>query len=180
MEQHADTPATRGDDRPPMGDLAAVTALAALMQREDDEGTPVQRPGTSTAATSRAWETGRTQAAQAAAIWNSRRETASANLQDPPTALNTDIALKKRLPFVKEFTATGGDLEAFRRRFTAAYKLANWTEEEALRVLPAALDDDGLAAFDAIPGTSPCPDGAHLCSSVPQVPQVRHAQARRG
>ncbi|CAM9787318.1 unnamed protein product [Lampetra fluviatilis] len=115
MEHHADTPATRGDDRPltmpplpssdrrtkkeVMGDLlAAVTALNALMQREDDEGTPVQRPGTSSAATSRAWETGRTQAAQAAAILNSGRETASANLQDPPTALNTDIALKKGLP----------------------------------------------------------------------------------
>ncbi|CAM9837619.1 unnamed protein product, partial [Lampetra planeri] len=59
--------------------------------------------------------------------------------------------LKKRLSFVREFTAAGGDKVAFQCCFVAACSLAEWTEEEALRALPTALDDDALAALDAIP-----------------------------
>ncbi|CAN0377010.1 unnamed protein product [Lampetra planeri] len=71
----------------------------------------------------------------------------------PPEAQNRQAvgALKKRLLFVREFAASSGDWEAFRRRFAAVCDLSGWTENEALWALPTALDDDALAAFHAIP-----------------------------
>ncbi|XP_078740181.1 interferon-induced very large GTPase 1-like [Lampetra fluviatilis] len=55
------------------------------------------------------------------------------------------------LPPVKEFVTAGGDWAAFTRRFEVAYQSEGLMEEEALRVLPTALDNDALAAFRAIP-----------------------------
>ncbi|CAN0407265.1 unnamed protein product [Lampetra fluviatilis] len=56
----------------------------------------------------------------------------------------------RRLPFINEFAATSRDWVAFKRWFLTNADLAGWTEVEALRALPATLDDDVLAAFLAI------------------------------
>ncbi|CAN0404911.1 unnamed protein product [Lampetra planeri] len=134
-----------------LGDLlTAVAALAAVL-KEDDNDTPESCRKLSTIAASWARETEEMRPAQAAAILMSRRDKVPAKLDLPPKVPSQDRALKKRLPFIREFAAAGGDWEAFRRRFAAACDLSGWTEKEALRALPTALTDDALAAFDAIP-----------------------------
>ncbi|XP_075910768.1 uncharacterized protein LOC142906548 [Petromyzon marinus] len=75
------------------------------------------------------------------------RDSSPAKTDLPPTALQAD----RGFPFVRKFAAAGGDWEAFCRRFSAAFKLMGWTEEEALRTLPLVLDDDALAEFNRIP-----------------------------
>ncbi|CAN0138491.1 unnamed protein product [Lampetra fluviatilis] len=128
-----------------LGDLlAAIAALAAVLQQEDDDGTPKPCPRTSTATASCAQETEETRPAQVAAIFTSGRD-------GVPKALSQDHTLKKRLTFVREYAAAGGDWEAFRHRFAAACDISGWIEKGALRVLPTALDDEALVAFDAIP-----------------------------
>ncbi|CAM9483357.1 unnamed protein product [Lampetra planeri] len=92
-----------------------------------------------------------TEPAHAAAILVDGWEEEPAKLEFPPKPQVEIPSPKHRLPFVKEFTAAGGDWEAFRRHFTANCELAGWTEAEALRVLPTALDDDALATFYAVP-----------------------------
>ncbi|CAN0254574.1 unnamed protein product [Lampetra planeri] len=57
----------------------------------------------------------------------------------------------RKLPPVREFVAAGGDWAAFTQRFEASFSSVEWTEDEALWALPTALDDDSLAAFQAIP-----------------------------
>ncbi|CAN0286337.1 unnamed protein product [Lampetra fluviatilis] len=51
----------------------------------------------------------------------------------------------------QEFSAAGGDWAAFQRRFLTHQEMAGWTEEEALRALVAAEDDDALTALVTIP-----------------------------
>ncbi|CAM9511994.1 unnamed protein product [Lampetra planeri] len=167
-----------------LGDLlAAIAALTTVLQQEDDDGTPRLRPRTSTAAASHAWENGEARTAREDASFSSTCDTALAESDLPPTALFPDRELKKLLPFVREFTAVGGDWQAFHRRFITACRLAEWTEEEALRALPTVLDDEALAALDAIPnkekeddaGPSPGADRGDFCSSLRQASQVHHA-----
>ncbi|CAM9513082.1 unnamed protein product [Lampetra fluviatilis] len=57
----------------------------------------------------------------------------------------------RRLTPVREFMAVGGDWATFIRHFEVAFSSIAWTEAEALRALPMALDDDALAAFWVIP-----------------------------
>ncbi|XP_075928618.1 uncharacterized protein LOC142930365 [Petromyzon marinus] len=56
----------------------------------------------------------------------------------------------RTLPPVREFVAARGDWAAFTRWFEAAFSSVEWTEDEALRALPTAFDNDALAAFRAI------------------------------
>ncbi|XP_075912293.1 uncharacterized protein LOC142907102 [Petromyzon marinus] len=57
----------------------------------------------------------------------------------------------KRLLHIHCFEAKVGDWTAFTRQFRAAYQSLEWTESDALRALPTALDDDLLAMFNGIP-----------------------------
>ncbi|XP_032819474.1 uncharacterized protein LOC116947623 [Petromyzon marinus] len=66
----------------------------------------------------------------------------------PPTVCSAPLC---RLPQVHAFSATEGDWMAFHLRFKAEYRSIKWSEHEALRALPTALDDDSLAAFYSIP-----------------------------
>ncbi|CAN0241593.1 unnamed protein product [Lampetra planeri] len=45
----------------------------------------------------------------------------------------------------------GGDWTAFEHHFKVACTLFGWSDGEALRALPTALNDDSLVAFEAIP-----------------------------
>ncbi|CAM9504120.1 unnamed protein product [Lampetra planeri] len=60
-------------------------------------------------------------------------------------------ALKRRLPFVKEFVAAGGDWVAFSCRFTATCELVKLKEGEVQRALQTVLDGAALRAFYSIP-----------------------------
>ncbi|CAN0287156.1 unnamed protein product [Lampetra planeri] len=63
----------------------------------------------------------------------------------------TDVALQQRLPPLKEFVGADGDWGGFKRRFIAHQEMANWTDDEALRALPAMLDNDALATLTSAP-----------------------------
>ncbi|XP_078718070.1 uncharacterized protein LOC144935371 [Lampetra fluviatilis] len=52
---------------------------------------------------------------------------------------------------VERFEVPVGDWTAFTRRFRAAYESLGWTEAQALRALPTAMDDDALATFYGLP-----------------------------
>ncbi|CAM9909197.1 unnamed protein product [Lampetra fluviatilis] len=98
-------------------------------------------------AVSRQWGTTVAQPAQAATILLEERSKEPAKSE---TALSSPVdipSLRRRLPFVKEFTAAGGDWVAFKRRFLMNSDLAGWTQVEVLGALPAALDDNTSAAF---------------------------------
>ncbi|CAN0432111.1 unnamed protein product [Lampetra fluviatilis] len=56
-------------------------------------------------------------------------------------------ALHQRLPPLKEFVGEEGDWGGFQRRFLAHQEMAQWTDAEALRALPALLDSDALATL---------------------------------
>ncbi|CAM9942029.1 unnamed protein product [Lampetra fluviatilis] len=56
-------------------------------------------------------------------------------------------ALHQRLPPLKEFVGEDGDWGGFQRRFLAHQEMAQWTDAEALRALPALLDSDALATL---------------------------------
>ncbi|CAM9642246.1 unnamed protein product [Lampetra planeri] len=60
-------------------------------------------------------------------------------------------ALHRRLPFVREFTAAGGDCEVFKPCFSTSCTLVGRMEEEALKALPTSLNNNALAAFYVIP-----------------------------
>ncbi|CAN0042128.1 unnamed protein product [Lampetra planeri] len=60
-------------------------------------------------------------------------------------------ALQQRLPVFREFSSTGGDWAAFQRRFLSHQEMVGWSDAQALRALPATLDDDSLAALISIP-----------------------------
>ncbi|CAM9735480.1 unnamed protein product [Lampetra fluviatilis] len=72
-------------------------------------------------------ETRAPQPAQAAAILLAQRDKVPAKLDLLPKFA------KEAAPFVRVFTAAGGDWEAFQRCLTATCDLAGWTEVEALR-----------------------------------------------
>ncbi|CAN0287372.1 unnamed protein product [Lampetra planeri] len=57
----------------------------------------------------------------------------------------------QRLPALKGFSTAGGDWAAFQHRFMSHREMVGWLEAEALRALPAALDDNALAALITIP-----------------------------
>ncbi|CAN0251104.1 unnamed protein product [Lampetra planeri] len=59
-------------------------------------------------------------------------------------------SIQQRLPVLREFSATGGDWAAFQRHFLINCETAGWTEDEVLRVLSAALNNDALAALVTI------------------------------
>ncbi|CAN0339978.1 unnamed protein product [Lampetra planeri] len=63
----------------------------------------------------------------------------------------TDAALQQRLPPLKEFVGGEGDWGGFQRRFLAHQEMAKWTDDEALRALPAMLDSDALATLTSTP-----------------------------
>ncbi|CAM9364252.1 unnamed protein product [Lampetra planeri] len=67
-----------------------------------------------------------------------------------PVALQGAACRPRRLPPVQEFVAVGSNWTAFRHQFDAAWLSVGWMEEEALRALPTALDDNALVAFRAI------------------------------
>ncbi|CAN0110253.1 unnamed protein product [Lampetra fluviatilis] len=60
-------------------------------------------------------------------------------------------ALHQRLPPLKEFVGEDGDWGGFQRRFLAHQEMAQWTDAEALRALPALLDSDALATLTSAP-----------------------------
>ncbi|CAM9771785.1 unnamed protein product [Lampetra fluviatilis] len=60
-------------------------------------------------------------------------------------------SLCRQLPFIKEFIAASGDWVAVKRQFLTNADVAGWSEADALKALPADLDDDTLAAFLASP-----------------------------
>ncbi|CAN0138890.1 unnamed protein product [Lampetra fluviatilis] len=134
--------------------LSAAAALVAELELEE----PVRKVGASgpqgddsVTAVSRTWETEEMQPACASAILLDGRDEVPAKLDLLPKLRPEVPVLKKQLPFVREFTAAGGDWMAFRRRFTATCDLTGWTKVEELRALPTTLDDNALAAFYAIP-----------------------------
>ncbi|CAM9804630.1 unnamed protein product [Lampetra planeri] len=57
---------------------------------------------------------------------------------------------QQRLPVLMAFQAEG-DWGAFQRRFLAHQEMSGWTDAEALRALPATLNDDALATLMATP-----------------------------
>ncbi|CAM9572554.1 unnamed protein product [Lampetra planeri] len=59
--------------------------------------------------------------------------------------------LQQRLAVFREFSSTGGDWAAFERRFLSHQEMVGWSDAQALRALPATLDDDSLAALISIP-----------------------------
>ncbi|XP_078457749.1 uncharacterized protein LOC144723067 [Lampetra planeri] len=65
-------------------------------------------------------------------------------------------ALHQRLPPLKEFVGEDGDWGGFQQRFLAHQEMAQWTDAEALRALPALLDSDALATL-----TSSTPTYSH-------------------
>ncbi|XP_078712254.1 uncharacterized protein LOC144932117 isoform X2 [Lampetra fluviatilis] len=96
-------------------------------------------------------ETPLTLPALAAAIFPPVRSAEPAKLE-VGTSSSIDVqSLRRRLPFIKEFVAASGDWVAFKRRFLTNADLAGWMEVDAQKTLPAALKDDALAAFLAIP-----------------------------
>ncbi|CAM9590463.1 unnamed protein product [Lampetra planeri] len=88
---------------------------------------------------------------QATAILSPEREILPAKFESPSAASAGTLSLRKCLPTVHEFMAAGGNWTAFQRRFKASCALVGWSNEEALRALPTALDDNSLGAFEAIP-----------------------------
>ncbi|CAM9457916.1 unnamed protein product [Lampetra planeri] len=70
---------------------------------------------------------------------------------DGARSTTTDVALQQRLPPLKEFVGADGDWGGFKRRFLAHQQMANWTDGEALRALPAMLDNDALATLTSAP-----------------------------
>ncbi|CAN0371922.1 unnamed protein product [Lampetra planeri] len=90
------------------------------------------------------------QPALAGIILNAERGEEPANFSAVPSPPVDLPYLRQRLPFIKEFNSAEGDWLALTRRFITNQDFAGWTEAEALRALPAALDDV-LAAFLTIP-----------------------------
>ncbi|CAM9681838.1 unnamed protein product [Lampetra planeri] len=88
---------------------------------------------------------------QATAILSPEREILPDKFKSLSAASAGTLSLWKRLPTVREFVAAGGDWTAFQRHFKASCALVGWSDKEALRALPMALDDDSLAVFEAIP-----------------------------
>ncbi|CAN0040608.1 unnamed protein product [Lampetra planeri] len=106
--------------------LEAVTVMVMEFEREEpavEERAPELRGVEHPVAVSRQWESSVAQPAHAAAILFAERGGEPA---------------KRRLV-------------AFKCRFQTNCDLAGWTEAEALRVLPVALDNDALVAFCTIP-----------------------------
>ncbi|XP_078729197.1 triokinase/FMN cyclase [Lampetra fluviatilis] len=68
-----------------------------------------------------------------------------------PGARAVEVALKARLPPLKEFVGREGDWGGFQRRFLAHKEMVKWTDDEALRALPAMLDSDALATLTSVP-----------------------------
>ncbi|CAN0282698.1 unnamed protein product [Lampetra fluviatilis] len=91
------------------------------------------------------------QPALVAAIFSEGRSAGPAKSEAPLKSPVDIPSLRRRLPFVKEFTAASGGWVAFKRQFLTNADLAGWTEVEALRALPAALNDDALVMFLIIP-----------------------------
>ncbi|CAN0395011.1 unnamed protein product [Lampetra planeri] len=85
---------------------------------------------------------------RAAAVLAGTRSGEAAISPQPPAAPQDVPAPHRRLPLVREFTAAGGDWEAFQCRFSTSCTLAGWTQDEALKALPTSL---ALAVFYAIP-----------------------------
>ncbi|CAM9423576.1 unnamed protein product [Lampetra fluviatilis] len=132
---------------PPRGEAGAVSPQRGPMEGWQELKAEGGRRGRRRSGFPR-WRP-RDEARPAAAILETAREAAEA---EPTAAARRSAADRpRRLPPVKEFTAAGGDWSAFVRRFEAAYRSVNWMEDQALRALPTALDDDRLAAFWAIP-----------------------------
>ncbi|CAN0339678.1 unnamed protein product [Lampetra planeri] len=86
------------------------------------------------------------QPALVAAIFSEGRSAGPAKSEAPLKSPVDIPSLRRRLPFVKEFTAASGGWV-----FLTNADLAGWTEVEALRALPAALNDDALVMFLIIP-----------------------------
>ncbi|CAM9707798.1 unnamed protein product [Lampetra fluviatilis] len=63
----------------------------------------------------------------------------------------TEPTFQQRLPALQEFVSSGGDWGGFQRRFLAHQEMAGWTDNEALRALPAMLDSDALGTLTAAP-----------------------------
>ncbi|CAM9483495.1 unnamed protein product [Lampetra planeri] len=66
---------------------------------------------------------------------------------DRERSSTADAALQQRLPPLKEFVGEDVDWGGFQRRFIAHQEMAQWTDDEALRALPAMLDSDALATL---------------------------------
>ncbi|CAM9380679.1 unnamed protein product [Lampetra planeri] len=86
-------------------------------------------------------------AQQVGAILSTERELVLAKFELPSVASVGALFQQRRLPPVHKFVAVGGEGMAFQRRFKAACTLVGWSDMEAL---PTALDDDSLAALEAI------------------------------
>ncbi|CAM9372018.1 unnamed protein product [Lampetra fluviatilis] len=119
--------------------VALVKEGAAMPFVDDDSAAISQQAGNLAA-----------QPMYSAAILSPAWSAQAAKLEDAPSAPMDISALCRRLPFIKEFAVTSCDWVAFKRRFLMNADLAGWTEAEALRASPAALDDDALVAFLAI------------------------------
>ncbi|CAM9291465.1 unnamed protein product [Lampetra fluviatilis] len=166
------------------GLLSAAAELVAQLRvaaPAEDAAAQGQRAGSSTIANGQAREMAELQPAQAAAILPtvSGAPKLAAILSTGQEMLPTKFdllsashlevpSLQKRLPFVREFMAAGGDWTAFQRRFATACTLAGWSNEEAPRALPTTLDDDFLARFDAIPAA----DRAMLSQACAQMAAI--------
>ncbi|XP_078476428.1 uncharacterized protein LOC144737553 isoform X2 [Lampetra planeri] len=70
---------------------------------------------------------------------------------DRERSSTADAALQQRLPPLKEFVGEDGDWSGFQRRFLAHQETAQWTDDEALRALPAMLDSDALPTLTSAP-----------------------------
>ncbi|XP_075919984.1 uncharacterized protein LOC142922927 [Petromyzon marinus] len=79
------------------------------------------------------------------------REIADLRLETVQAEGETTSALQQRLPIFREFTSEGGDWAAFQRRFLSHQEMVGWSDAQALRALPATLDDDALASLLTIP-----------------------------
>ncbi|CAM9776806.1 unnamed protein product [Lampetra planeri] len=110
--------------------LGAVAELVAKLdagQPSTEEPGPGPRGDADAAAAIRPRESPATPAGHAAAILKGTcREEAA--IFPHPQAVQRDVpALHRRLPFLREFTAAGGDWEVFKRRFSTSCTLAGST-----------------------------------------------------
>nr|XP_032809957.1 uncharacterized protein LOC116942319 isoform X1 [Petromyzon marinus]XP_032809968.1 uncharacterized protein LOC116942319 isoform X1 [Petromyzon marinus]XP_032809977.1 uncharacterized protein LOC116942319 isoform X1 [Petromyzon marinus] len=63
----------------------------------------------------------------------------------------TEQTFQQQLSVLTAFTADAGDWGAFQRRFLAYQEMSGWSDDEALRALPATMDDDALATLVSAP-----------------------------
>ncbi|CAM9642102.1 unnamed protein product [Lampetra planeri] len=130
---------------------AASTILAELrpLSSTSKEGAVVSPGWSDLPAISQRAGTSTAHPALAATILSLAWSAEPAKLEAEPSSPTDMPLLRRRLPIIKEFVAASGDWVAFKWRFLTNANFAGWIE--AMRGLPATLDDDALTTYLSIP-----------------------------